>query len=120
MLIAAQDRQKLVITDQSYRSKGYGIAVARVQKNAQLRMANSIEHLGKIQRRGLLSVRESAHNPARRAPYKARSPDAENTFESTFSIVPGADGVSIAHARPPLHLVAAPAAGCFGEMSDRT
>src|SRR6202158_894933 len=110
-----------VISDPSYGSIGYSIAVGRVQNNALIWTANSIEQLGKVQKRGFRGCAGiRSQSCTARAVQTARSPDAENTLESAFSIVRQADGASIAHARPPLPLVVLARRRIFVKMRYRT
>ena len=82
-----------------------------------------MEQLGKIQKRdfrGCAGIRSQSCAARRRAVETARSPDAENTLESAFSIVREAEGASIEHVRPPLHLVVRARRRIFVKMSYRT
>ena len=79
--------EQLVISQQSYRPIGCSVAVGRVPNNAQLCTANSIEQLGKIQKRGFAGCAGIRSQSRTARAVNRSSPDAENTLESAFSSV---------------------------------
>jgi len=113
--------ETLVISDQSYPSIGYSIAVGSVQKNAQLCTANSVEQLGKIQERGFAGCAGiGSPSCTARSVQTARSPDAE--IHSNPRSPSCAKRTARVSRMPARHFIYSRwlTAGCFGKMSYRT